>query len=373
MSKVLGYLIVIGLMPAMLPGQNVRVLQERVQREAELNKRAMADLAEHRSFQRRFRTASDTLVIAGGTLTILTHRNIAPIIRAAAAQTDSVLRAVDDLLPRVQGGVLYAELDTLSRRYGYNQDSKIRLHYMLPPGRAPALFDARPDVEEISRTIEGTMVHRMMDRGRTPLIKWHRSSPPLRAEDARREPSWETVRFDILESPSVLGPRCYRGDIAACSMQLGLTPVEDPVMAWYDSLTRVSTVRRTSDRTLRFDKAATTACLTGNDVACGRALHAIHTFENPPAGPASRDALIWQAVHMGGDGAVERLLTSTGSAAEALAAAAKAPTDSVIRMWQRSMRDGAVGSKDLTVKMTLVAIGWVLLLLLASTRITRWR
>jgi hypothetical protein len=76
---------------------------------------------------------------------------------------------------------------------------------------------------------------------------------------------------------------------------------------------------------------------------------------------------------MGGDGAVERLLTSTGSPSEALAAAAKVPTDSVIRAWQRGMRDGAVGSDDLTLTMSLVAIGWVLLLLFLSTRITRWR
>ena len=76
---------------------------------------------------------------------------------------------------------------------------------------------------------------------------------------------------------------------------------------------------------------------------------------------------------MGGDGAVERLLTSNGTAAEALAAAAKVPTDSVIRAWQRGMRDGAVGSDDLSIKMAVVAIGWVLLLLLLSTRISRWR
>jgi hypothetical protein len=273
----------------------------------------------------------------------------------------------------VRGGVLYAELDTAGRRYASNKDREIRLYYLLPPNKSPGQFDARWNVEDISRAIEGTIVHRVMDRARTPVLAWRRSSPPLRAEDARREPAWEAVRFDILESPSVLGPRCYRGDIVACSMQLGLTPVDDPVMAWYDSLTRVSTVRRAMDRAERFDKTATTECLKGNDAACGRALYAIHSFERPPAGPASRDALIWQAIHMGGDGAVERMLTSSGTAAEALAAAAKVPADSVIRAWQRGMHNGGVGSDDLSVKMTLVAIGWVLLLLLASTRITRWR
>jgi hypothetical protein len=370
MSRLVGYLIVIGLLPAILPGQDVRVFRERLQREAEVSTRAMAELMEYRSLERRSRTATDTMVIAGGNVTILTQRNIAPLMRTAAAQTDSVLRTIDDLLARVRGGTVYAELDTAD---GSDARRKIRLYYVLPPNRSPAQFDARVDAEEVSRAIEGTVVHRVMDRGRFRFLAWRRSGVPLRAEDVKREPAWETVRFDILESPSVLGPRCYRGDIVACSMQLGLTPVDDPVMAWYDSVTRVSAVRQASERASRFDRVATEECLKGSDAACGRALHAIKTFELPPAGPASRDALVWQAINMGGEGAVERLLTNTGSASDALAAAAKAPTDSVIRAWQLGMRNGAVGSNDMTLMMALVAIGWVLLFLFLSTRITRWR
>jgi hypothetical protein len=373
MSKLAGYLLVVGLAPTVLRGQDLRVMRERLQREVQLAAEARAATEEYRSLERRFATATDTVVIAEGSITVLADRNIATVARQAARQADSVLRQVSAVLLRIRGDKVYIALDTITQRYQGNADPVVVIRYSVPPHRTASHNIAKVNVEEIARLIEGTAVGRATTIGRTPFTAWRRGNLPLRAEDLAHEPDWGNVRFDLLESPSVLGPRCYRGDIVACSMQLGLTPVEDPVMAWYDSLTRISAVKRDTARTLRWDEAATRDCLTGNDAACGRALHAIRMFELPPAGPFSRDALTWQAIRMGGEGAIERLIMSGGTPAEALAAAAKVPADSVIKAWHRNIREGSLSSDDLHLPMMLVALGWVALLAFLSTRITRWR
>jgi hypothetical protein len=76
---------------------------------------------------------------------------------------------------------------------------------------------------------------------------------------------------------------------------------------------------------------------------------------------------------MGGPGALDRLLTSNGSPSEALAAAAGAPIDSVLRRWQRNVHDSSIGSEDLSVKIVLMTLGWIAVLLALVSRISRWR
>jgi hypothetical protein len=367
-----GFVILAGLIPATLGAQNAQLLRERLAREFQISARATRELAAYQSFERRFRTATDTIVIAGGNITVLTHRNIAPTVRAAAAEADTVLRAVEAVLPRVRGGIFYAELDSSGGRYR-SSEPVVLMQFILPPNRNPTGLEAQTGVKEIARVIEGTVMQRAVNMRRTPFTAWRRGNLPLRVEDVERQPSWEGVRFDILETRSVLGPRCYRGDIAACSMQLGLTRVEDPVMSWYDSVTRIATVKERELSAKRYDGATTERCLAGNDSECASLLRRLRTFENAPAGGASRDALVWQAIKMGGEGAAQRLLMSEGTPAEALAAAAKAPTDSIIKLWQRNVREGGIGSDSLSVRMVIVAIGWIALLLFLSTRISRWR
>jgi hypothetical protein len=87
----------------------------------------------------------------------------------------------------------------------------------------------------------------------------------------------------------------------------------------------------------------------------------------------TRDAFVWEAIRLGGDDAVRRLVMHRGSPQEAIAAAANAPLDSVIRSWHRQVRGGSVESEDISVKMVLASLAWVLVLLGLSTRISRWR
>lgn len=371
MSSLGGYLIVAGMVPALLGAQDRRMLRDRLERESVVATKMSDDLTSLRSIDRKYASVRDTIRIAGGNISVIAQPNIGAVARAAAGQADSILRQVDDLVPLIKGVIVYVELDTTSRFGGDEPHAIVR--YAMGSSRNAGFYYAKVDATDIAQLIEGTSLNRIADRVRSPLVNWQRTNLPLRKEDVDRPIEWSNVRFDILESLSLLGPRCYRGDIVACSMQLGFTPVDDPVMAWYDSLTRVTTVQAYRERALRFNARATEACLGGNDRACGEALQSISTYRLPPSGPPSREAVLREAIRIGGDGAVERLLSSKGTPAEAIAAAARVPTDSVIKVWQREMREGSIGSRDLSFGVLAVAVGWILLLFVASTRISRWR
>jgi hypothetical protein len=378
MSRILaGYVIVAGLFPAALASQDLRAMRERIGREAEAARQAGAVVQELRSLERRTRTATDTIVIAGGNITVLSQADVAAVVRAGAMQADSVMRPIAELLAPLRGTIVYAERDTRSV-YTNEERPIITLYYSAPPHRNPARMESSIEAEPVARLIEGTAVSRAVAANyadtskRLPIFMWRRANFPLRKED-RTEPKWGDVRFDILESPSLLGPRCYRGDLVSCSMLLGFTPVDDPVMVWYDSLTRVRTVTDRRHMALRVNRDLTDACEHGNDAACGRVLHQMHLYRDPPAGAVARDALIWEAIRLGGDDALPRLMTHRGPPAEAIAAAAGVPVDSVVKTWQRHVREGALGSDDLGLVLVIGAIGWTALLLFLSTRISRWR
>ena len=368
-----GFVIVAGLFPATLAGQDVRMMRERAAREADAARVASEIVRDVRyAFQRRAKTATDSFQVAGGIITVVSHSDIAPLAREAAAQADTVLRQIAPLLPAIRGTVVYLERDS-SSVYSRERKPIIAMQYSAPPHRNPARMEAAIDAEQVARLIEGTAATRAFNLAKLPIYTWRQGSYPLRKSDAR-EPNWSEVRFEIIDSPSLLGTRCYRGDIVSCSMLLGLTPVDDPVMAWYDSAARIQAVKERRDYAMRIDRTRTIACEQGDDAACGRVLHGMSRFTQAPGGGFSRDALLWEAVRIGGDSAIKRMMSpSNATAAEALAAAAGVPMDSVVRAWQRHVREGALGSDDLTLMMALVAVGWVALLLFLTTRISRWR
>jgi hypothetical protein len=371
-----GYLVVALVLapPSVLFGQDLRALRERLDREAALSATHATALQESRAPMRTYAGATDTIAIAGGAITVLAQREVAAVARAAAAQADSILAGIAPLLSRIQGAIVHVGLDSTGWRARTDGRPRAVVRFSVPPHRDASHSEGEPEPESISRAIEGTVLNRVMERNRTPFFIWRRGNLPLRREDIAREPEWGSVRFEVLETRSLLGPRCYRGDISACSMLLGFTRVDNPIAAWYDSTARLEMVTEAQSSLVRQNREATESCLAGNDDACLRALRAARrTYELPPGGPLSRDALTWQAIQIGGEGAVTRLLSHPGTPDEALAAAARVPIDSVIRVWNQNMRRGALGSDSLTPAMTLVAIGWVIILLGLSTRITRWR
>lgn len=369
-----GYLIVAGISPARSMAQSPALLRDRLDQEVARANRAKAALEKYVLDYRNARVLTDTFVIAGGHIRIVTQPRIAAVVKEAARRADSTLREVHEVLPVLAGSVIEVRYDTSGYQYSGYDGPKARLNLSMPPQRGSRNANASVEADAIAFSIEELTINQTVDRVRNPFYLWRRStSLPLRAADRNRETDWSAVRYDLLASRSLLGPRCYNGEIAACSMQLGLTTTDDPVMSWYDSLTRFDEVKNHRERAARFNRADTEKCLQGDDVACGRALHSIDMLELPPAGGISREAIVLEAIKLGGDGAVQRIIASRGTPSEALAAAARVPVDSVLKVWQRKVHQDSIGSDDLSVKIIIVAVGWIALLLGLSTRISRWR
>lgn len=373
-ARVAGFTILAGLTSgSVASAQDLRMMAQRLERQAELARRASAALNEYDSPSRAYGTAVDTFLVGDGAIVVLGKRTISNVVRDAAARADSNLRKVPGALASVRGSMVFVDVDTSPRRYRAFGDRTALIRYGTPPLTNAAVAEGRVDADEIARFIEGTTMSRALDRSRSRFSQWRRGDIRLRRQDVDQPTDWGGVRLDVLSSRSLLGPRCYRGEIPACSMLLGLTTVDDPVMAWYDSLARLDEVRARRDAALAYNRADAEACLAGQDAACGRVLHTLKVFVQPPAGGVSRDALTLEVVRIGGESAAERMLMSPGTPAEALAAGAGVPLDSVLRTWQRHLRDDSIVSDTLSWRMVLMTIGWVALLFFLATRISRWR
>lgn len=364
------YLIVAAISPVRSMAQSPDALRSRLDQElARVSRAKAAHDAYVQAYEKR-RALPDTQVIAGGNIRIATEPRIAGIVGAAAARADSNLRELGSVLPVLAGSFITIRYDT-GGRY---TEPYASLTFTMPRQVAPRQAGASVDADAIAASIEEMTISRLFERMPSPFSTWRVSTTlPLRAADRNRETVWSAVRLDVLRSRSLLGPRCYNGEIAACAMLLGLATTDDPVMAWYDSLARIDAVRTYRARVGRFNRPDADKCLRGDDAACGRALHTIDVLVRPPASGISREAIVLEAIRMGGEGALQRILVGGGSPSEALAAAAGVPVDSVLKMWQLKVRQGSIGSDDFSPRIALVAVGWIALLLGLSTRISRWR
>jgi hypothetical protein len=313
---------------------------------------------------------TDSVVIAGGKVTVYSNRDVAPLAKVAASRADSIFRQLGGATATFPSLMFSVRRDTTR---GLDRRLSIIVSYHPAPGGS-INSGAPEDAKAIAKVIVDQATGVVLDRSQSPFSKWLRRSPvPLDPHDIAIEPDWGSVRLDLISSPSLLGKGCYGGDADACAMYLGLQSVADPVMAWYDSLARYNQVKVNSDWAFRNQSGATTRCLEGSDKDCGTALRAMGHYVDPPGNAFARAAIMRQAIALGGDRAAERLLTSTGSASDALAAAANAPIDSVIRAWQRNVRERAISSRDLSLRLSLVAIGWIAVLGFVALRSSRWR
>jgi hypothetical protein len=364
-----GYVVGCCLLAMPLAAQDLRAMADRLDRQVAVSEARRAASNAWREESRRFKGASDSVMIAGGDIKVIATPNAVVLARGAARIADSVLHQYPALTGLIRGSVVAIEVDT-ARFPSVHPVAIVRFSINSAAGATRDQSEMIPDL--IARMIEETATSRALDRTRGPYYRWHRANPPQRAEELGIT-DWGAVRFDVLSSRSLLGPRCYRGEIGACTMLVGLHGVDDPVMAWYDSLARFDAVNDNAERARRFSRESADRCLAGDDAACGRALHAMHMFEQPPGGNASRDALMRQALLIGGEGALDRLLLAKGTAGDALAAAAGVPLDSVVKVWHRQLQNASVASDDMSPLMIIVALGWIGILFGLSTRISRWR
>lgn len=373
LARIAGYLVMLGCVPIVIArGQDSRILAARVQRAtAEAVRRSQA-LAEFQRANARAKLMTDTFATANGTITVMTDRGTAAAARAAMARVDSTVRVLGPRLSLLRGSTLTVQFDS-SRRYNSEAKPVAVLRFDTPPIKGTFFTVTPVDADSIAATIEDQTSQRLLQRSATPFASWFLGSLPIRPADLEQEPDWSSVRYDILDSRAVIGKRCYQGELTACSMLLGLTVADDPIMSWYDSLARVDYVREHPNDARAYNRADTDACLAGSDAACGRVLSSMRRLDTPPVGASARSPLVREALLMGGPGAFDRLVSNTASPSDAIAAAAGAPIDSVMRRWQRNVREKSIGSEDLSVKIVLMTLGWIALLLVLSSRISRWR
>lgn len=188
------------------------------------------------------------------------------------------------------------------------------------------------------------------------------------------ESDWARQRLLLVSARTAVGSRCYEGNLEACKRALLIERPTDPIVEWHDTTTRRQLVRRNGALARRIDVAATRQCEAGSDSSCIWLLRRFPEtrFQDPAAG-ALRSAILRHALAIGGEGAIEHLLTAAPEPAARLAAAAGVPLDTLLSGWQRRVHDTRAPSEDLTVGIALMALTWATGLGALSLRSSRWR
>lgn len=203
-----------------------------------------------------------------------------------------------------------------------------------------------------------------------PFKEWLRNELPF---DSVKSDAWPRLRLQAVSSIFVVMRRCYDGNIAACSLGLGLPPATDPATQLLDSAGRQSFVEKTRgnyywnvarSRQLRqcIDEHSDTSCIA-----------AIRLINVNDIMPGARAMLTQVSIQMGGTKGFERLLNASGTPSDRIAAAAGVSADSVVRVWQRRMHDTRLPSQDMTPAIAMGSLAWVLAFGALSLRSSRWR
>ena len=183
---------------------------------------------------------------------------------------------------------------------------------------------------------------------------------------------WAQARLSLLSSGAAVARRCYGGDLAQCRLALRLKEPSDPVVDLYDDTDRRRLVGHVEDdwrgRSL---SSGAGVCIAGNDETCIALLRGLEIPD--PVSSAHRVQLVQVAMSMGGADAMQRLLLTSGTLDERLAAAARTPTDSVVRVWLHHVRSGSKSSEDMSPLIAGFSLGWTVLFGAMALRSSRWR
>ena len=180
----------------------------------------------------------------------------------------------------------------------------------------------------------------------------------------------EPLYMELVTSPLQQVQRCYAGSIDACRLAFGVEGREDPWSTWYDAADR----RRLVDRVFRGSSRREDCVTHYSDAACLAALR-LESLSSapPPFSSAARLSLLATALHAGGNGAYERLLSAHGSLGQRLALAAGSSPEALIVAWRERILSARPKSAEFTPPSAWAAVAWCLVLAALSFRSTRWR
>lgn len=212
------------------------------------------------------------------------------------------------------------------------------------------------------------------------LRSWYPASPDPGLDSSVTA---ERVYLELVTSLSVQARSCLVGDDRACSEALGLREISDPLITSFDPAGRRALAARLSDMrerprlTMRYED-----CVDGaDDAACVEVLRAALAGSGAydairlpaPVGDAPRRALVAEVQRLGGPEAWRHLIETVGQPLEArLAAAARVPPDSLMRMWRRELIAARPTSVAVSFTGFLMALLWCGVGLAFALRFSRW-
>ena len=113
-------------------------------------------------------------------------------------------------------------------------------------------------------------------------------------------------------------------------------------------------------------------CFTGNLASCGEIL-GLAGGPDPAAPALLRATLFRTAMTLGGEGAFERMMQSSGTPAQRIATIAAVPADSVVTVWRGRLRGARNPSDAMNGSIAAMSLFWIAVCGALSLRSTRWR
>jgi hypothetical protein len=191
--------------------------------------------------------------------------------------------------------------------------------------------------------------------------------------DSITDGAWVGYRLDLVSANGVVARNCFGGDMRACMVTLGLTPTTDPVLEWYDAADRRAIIKREIQFRPHGYRVQSEQCIAGDDAACTDVLRNYTEFLRTPVLSEIRESLVSIALQLGGASAYDRLLVASGTPTQQIEAAATVPIDSVVRAWQRRIRETRLPSDSMNLQIAIGSLFWIGFCGALSLRSTRWR
>jgi hypothetical protein len=198
-------------------------------------------------------------------------------------------------------------------------------------------------------------------------------APLRRASDAEAADAY--VEYATTESAVVR--RCRTRDIAACLDALGVdSSAGSRLDRWYTAEDYRALVRTAAPA--RDDSAAVAAWIkcrrSGEDTSCAIAARALPNGRVPlPLSASVRFGFLREVLDVGGAGAFDRLVASSGSVRDRLTAAAGEPLDRTALRWLDRLESSRPQRMPIPATLLAASLGWSGLILgMALIRRTSW-
>lgn len=204
---------------------------------------------------------------------------------------------------------------------------------------------------------------------------WIRAPLPAGRESPSER---ERVYVDLVTASTDISRRCLAGDVGGCRELLGLAPVEDPLLQGHTAVQRRGLVAtrtaqlRTTGHTREFDRCVA----SHDDQACIARLRTLppETFSRSIASSDMHRSFLRSVLARGEMHAYDRFRSTDSLPLEArLAAAGRAPLDTLIVAWRAGILAVRPSRTPLTPAAAFATMAWVLAAGALALRSSRWR